>query len=66
MSKTVDTIIIGAGPSGLTASLEMCRSGQTPIIMEQGDYIGGLMHSPKWNDFTIDRAQRVVFAYFRN
>jgi len=55
-------IIIGAGPSGLSAALEMCRNGLNPIILEQGDHVGGLMHSPTWNDFTIDIGRKELYS----
>lgn len=39
-----EVIIIGAGPAGLAAALQLKRYGITPIILEQ-DRIGGLLHN---------------------
>ena len=48
-------IIIGAGPAGLTAALELCRrSSIRPIILESGDRIGGLSCTVLHNGNRID------------
>lgn len=39
-----DVIIIGAGPAGLAAALQLKRSGVTPLVLER-DRIGGLLHN---------------------
>ena len=36
-------IIIGAGPAGLTAALELLeRTDVVPIVLEQSEYMGGI------------------------
>jgi len=39
--------IIGAGPAGMAAALQMVRQGQTPLVLE-GKRPGGLLHNANW------------------
>jgi protoporphyrinogen oxidase len=53
MSKRA--IIIGAGPAGLTAGLELLRrSGITPVILEASDEIGGISRTIKYKGNRMD------------
>ena len=48
-------IIIGAGPAGLTAALELCRrSSIRPIVLEGSHRIGGLSCTIRYNGNRID------------
>ena len=48
-------IIIGAGPAGLTAGLELCRrSSIRPIVLESSNRIGGLSCTIRYNGNRID------------
>ncbi len=40
----VDVVIIGAGPSGIAAAIQLKRSGIEPILMEKGE-VGGLLRN---------------------
>ena len=53
MSKRA--IIIGAGPAGLTAGLELLRrSDVTPVILEASDEIGGISRTIKYKGNRMD------------
>jgi len=48
-------IIIGAGPAGLTAALELLRrSDVTPIVLEASHEIGGLSRTVRYNGNRMD------------
>src|SRR5579862_4768777 len=48
-------IIIGAGPAGLTAGLELIRqSNIKPIILEAGTEVGGLARTVRYNGNRMD------------
>lgn len=59
-----DTLIIGAGPAGLSAALELKKQGRNPLILEKGDQVGGLMRSPRWGDFILDLGRKELYARF--
>ena len=42
MSDSLKTIIIGAGPAGLAAAMELSRAGRSFSIFEKSDRVGGL------------------------
>ena len=48
-------IIIGAGPAGLTAALELVRDGRMqPIVLEAGDDVGGLSRTVEYKGCRMD------------
>src|SRR5207244_2306154 len=38
----LDAVIVGAGPSGLAAAHELCKSGGKVIVLERMEQVGGL------------------------
>ncbi|WP_111669681.1 NAD(P)/FAD-dependent oxidoreductase [Algoriphagus litoralis] len=52
--------IIGAGLSGLIASLELERAGFSPIILESTDKIGGRMKTDSVDGFLLDHGFQVL------
>jgi protoporphyrinogen oxidase len=48
-------VIIGAGPAGLTAALELCRQSDIkPIVLEASDRIGGISCTIRYNGNRMD------------
>lgn len=39
---TTKTLIVGAGPAGLAAAMELCRAGEEFLVIEKQDTVGGL------------------------
>jgi len=73
--KKYDSIVVGAGVSGLTAALILAKNGRSVALVEQQDYIGPLLHRFKrsgvWCDpgfhysggLTQDGTLSVLFRY---
>jgi thioredoxin reductase len=40
-------VIIGAGPAGLAAAMQLRRQGHQPLVFERGA-VGGLLHNANW------------------
>src|ERR1700679_2029762 len=48
-------LIIGAGPAGLTAALELLRrTGVRPIVLEASDAIGGISRTVRYKGNRMD------------
>src|SRR6185437_4097989 len=53
--KKQTAVIIGAGPAGLTAALELCRQSDIkPIVLEASDRIGGISCTIHYNVNRMD------------
>ena len=48
-------VILGAGPAGLTAALELVRQSDIqPIVLEAGDCVGGISRTVRYNGNRMD------------
>jgi protoporphyrinogen oxidase len=48
------TVIIGAGPAGLTAAWELARHGHDAVVFEQDDIVGGISRTCEYNGYRFD------------
>jgi len=47
-------VIVGAGPAGLTAALELARIGTPVLVLEAGPRVGGLAQTAEYKGFRFD------------
>jgi len=48
------TVIIGAGPAGLSAAYELTTQGIQPVVLEQADKVGGIARTEVYKDYRFD------------
>ena len=46
--------IVGAGPAGLTAAYQLVKADLSPIVLEQGDDVGGLARTVEYKGYRFD------------
>jgi protoporphyrinogen oxidase len=52
--QDVDCVVIGGGPAGLTAALEMLRYNCTPVVLEKGHIVGGIARTDTYKGYRFD------------
>ncbi|MCH7409423.1 FAD-dependent oxidoreductase [Belliella sp. DSM 111904] len=60
----MNVFIVGAGVSGLIAAFELERSGNTPIILEASDRVGGRIATDLHEGFLLDRGFQVLLTAY--
>jgi len=54
-NRIYDTLVIGAGPAGLTCSLMLARAGRSVMVLEADpDYVGGISRTVNYKGFLFD------------
>ncbi|MGZ8245230.1 FAD-dependent oxidoreductase, partial [Methylomagnum sp.] len=48
------TVIVGAGPAGLTAAYELGRQGASAVVLEASEEMGGLSRTATHRDYRFD------------
>ena len=48
------SVVIGAGPAGLTAAYVLAREGVKPLVLEASPWIGGISRTHEWEGNRID------------
>ena len=63
MATHTTAVIIGAGPAGLTAALELLRRTDVkPIVIEASDVVGGISRTVNFNGYRIDLGGHRFFS----
>ncbi len=47
-------VIIGAGPAGLTAAVELCRAGKPVTVLEKDRLVGGIARTESYKGYHFD------------
>ena len=53
--KTYDTIVIGGGASGIAAALRRRSRGDSVLLLEKNDRLGGKLDVKEWNGYRWDK-----------
>src|SRR5882757_8957588 len=54
-AASFDTLIIGAGPAGLTAGYLLSKAGKPVVVLEQDPtYVGGISRTAHYKNFLFD------------
>ncbi|MEF2071559.1 NAD(P)/FAD-dependent oxidoreductase [Consotaella aegiceratis] len=55
MTAPVETLVIGAGPAGLTTAYSLAKAGRSVCVLEQdATYVGGISRTVEHNGFLFD------------
>ena len=66
VSETPRPVVIGAGAAGLIACLELEQAGQSPILLEASDRVGGRLRTELDEDtgFPLDHGFQVLLTAY--
>ena len=56
------TVVIGAGPAGLTAAYELTKLGERPVVLEKRHTVGGLACTETYKGFSFDMGGHRFFT----
>jgi len=59
-----DAVILGAGPSGLSAAYSLAKQGARVVVVERNPYVGGLMRGVQHGDFSLDLGRKELYSRF--
>ena len=50
--ETIETLVIGAGPAGLTAAYRLAKAGREVAVIEQDqEYVGGISRTVRYKGY---------------
>jgi len=58
------TIILGAGPAGLTAAYELAKAGHPPLVFEKDGDVGGISRTINYKGYLFDIGGHRFFTKF--
>jgi protoporphyrinogen oxidase len=64
--ETIETLIIGAGPAGLTTAYRLAKAGHDVVVIEQDkNYVGGISRTVSYKGFLFDIGGHRFFSKSR-
>ena len=57
-----NVVVIGGGPAGLTAALELTDHGYRPIVLERSQLVGGIARTESYKGFRFDMGGHRFFT----
>jgi protoporphyrinogen oxidase len=57
-----NVVVIGGGPAGLTAALELTDHGLRPIVLERSQHVGGIARTESYKGFRFDMGGHRFFS----
>jgi protoporphyrinogen oxidase len=60
-TESVETLILGAGPSGLAAGYVLAKAGRKPVLLERDKVPGGLMRCLHRGEFVVDVGRKELY-----
>lgn len=54
LKSRFNTIIIGAGPAGLTCAYHLVKNNENPVVLEQANLVGGISRTEIYKDYRFD------------
>jgi protoporphyrinogen oxidase len=61
-ARAVHSLIIGAGPSGLSAAYTLARAGFRPLVVESERAVGGQVKSVRRGEFVLDLGRKELYS----
>ncbi len=61
-ATSTNVVVIGGGPAGLTAALELTEHGCRPIVLERSQLVGGIARTESYKGFRFDMGGHRFFT----